>query len=241
MHLRRYYKDITWIFGKLCCQKPRQQGKKRKLTFSGAKGIFTLFYDSGGFAAEKRPDLKRYVRLTDDEAFSLYGTQIRKDFDENEIKPEWVIRTLQESGEYFCDVMCDGSGALLSYAFVLRHKDLFFLDYFATVENKRGCGFGTGMLSYLFGTYDGAWLLEVEDPERARDVREREAMMKRIRFYEHAGAARTVVQVTAFGHPYCLMVKGQDARDASAVTQQYLDVYRSIVGTNLSRVIRVID
>lgn len=241
MHLRRYYKDITWIFGKLCCQKPRQQGKKRKLTFSGTKGIFTLFYDSGGFAAEKRPDLKRHVRLTDDEAFSLYGTQIRKDFDENEIKPEWVIRTLQESGEYFCDVMCDGSGALLSYAFVLRHKDLFFLDYFATVENKRGCGFGTGMLSYLFGTYDGAWLLEVEDPERARDAREREAMMKRIRFYEHAGAARTVVQVTAFGHPYCLMVKGQDARDASAVTQQYLDVYRSIVGTNLSRVIRVID
>ena len=97
------------------------------------------------------------------------------------------------------------------------------------------------MLAYLFGTYDRPWLLEVEDPERAGDALERETMMKRIRFYERAGAERTAVQVTAFGHPYCLMVKGQNAQDAAAVKAQYLDVYRSIVGSNLSRVIRVID
>lgn len=228
-------------FRKTVLSKTASARQKTEIDFFRGGGYIHLVLRQRRYAAEMRSDLKKYARLTDEEAFSLYRRQIRNDFDENEIKPEWVIRTLQESGEYFCDVMRDERGAILSYAFVLKHEDLFFLDYFATVEEERGRGFGTGMLAYLFGTYDGAWLLEVEDPERARDAREREAMMKRIRFYEHAGAARTAVQVTAFGHPYCLMVKGQNARDAEAVREQYLDVYRSIVGSNLSRVIRVID
>ena len=228
-------------FRKTVLSKTASARQKTEIDFFRGGGYIHLVLRQRRYAAEMRSDLKKYARLTDEEAFSLYRRQIRNDFDENEIKPEWVIRTLQESGEYFCDVMRDECGAILSYAFVLKHEDLFFLDYFATVEEERGRGFGTGMLAYLFGTYDGAWLLEVEDPERARDAREREAMMKRIRFYEHAGAARTAVQVTAFGHPYCLMVKGQNARDAEAVREQYLDVYRSIVGSNLSRVIRVID
>ena len=204
--------------------------------------VYSLcFCMSGRSAGEKRNALETYVRLTDGEAVSLYGKQVKKDFPPEEIKPLWVVCAQMESGAYFCDVMRSQSGALLAYAFVMKHEGVFFLDYFAVPEEERAKGYGTKMLVHLFETYDAPWILEVEDPECAKDAEERAYMLTRIRFYEHAGAKRTAVRVVTFGCPFCLMSGGRNTDDKETVKQQYLAVYGAMLGEKLSLRVRVSD
>lgn len=89
------------------------------------------------------------------------------------------------------------------------------LQYFAITPEGRGSGLGSAFLQLLHAEYpEKTWVLEVEDPDAARDMEDRATREKRVRFYQKQGYVMLEhVRYTLFGVSMRIMLRGDAPAD----------------------------
>ena len=125
--------------------------------------------------------------------YALYRTA----FPGSERKPfSRIVKTLrEEKGDVWC---LERRGKFAGLAFTINSPDLVLLDYFAVSRKHRGKGIGTAALVQLMEHYgDCGFLVEIEST--FPDSPDREARLKRKRFYQAAGLEELQVEAILFG------------------------------------------
>lgn len=136
--------------------------------------------------------------LTEKELERLYHEDVYRDFPESEIKPWSVVSDLYGRGLYEPLGYFDGD-KLTAYALqIVPRSGAPLLDYLAVIPEYRGSGVGSAVLSRLRERYHdrGGIMIECEHPDEAPD---RDAALRRLAFYDRAGAVLTDTQVRLFG------------------------------------------
>ncbi|MCR5229368.1 MAG: GNAT family N-acetyltransferase [Solobacterium sp.] len=146
---------------------------------------------------------RKLVLLSKAQIREIYQTLIPADFPPAEIKA-W--RTLSDG---FDEGYYEGYGyykndVLQAYAFLVRiefrDECAYILDYFAVIDEFRGKGTGSGLISALKKLKEGMPLFcEADDPEYAETEEERSVRDRRVSFYKRNGFADTGVHSRVFG------------------------------------------
>lgn len=160
--------------------------------------------------------------MTLDEFRQLYDAHMGDHFPADELKPFYIMEKAVRAGNYFPYGYYE-DGMLLAYTCLIRAENYLLLDYFAVMEEGRGKGTGSEILSVLTGSLkeDESIFLEVEEP-LAQDPAERDLQERRIRFYLRNGALDTAVRADVFHVLYRILTMGgrlreEDAEHAMAV------------------------
>ena len=158
-------------------------------------------------------------RLMQMEEFrKLYDTSMKKHFPPDELKPFSIMEKAVREGNYFPYGYYE-DGECRAYTCLIKNGDFYLLDYFAVMEDGRGKGTGSRILSILKGhlSEKEAVLLEVEEPLAAepdvRDLQER-----RIQFYLRNAAIETGLNAQVFGVRYRILGIGRPLYEEKAQT-----------------------
>lgn len=108
-------------------------------------------------------------------------------FPREERAPFFVIRRRAERKAAVMLAARDG-GEFVGFCYIVTHKKLAYLLYFAVDKSKRGMGYGTAILERLIEIYRGSKLFLAREQldENAENYTER---VNRHRFYLHSGFA----------------------------------------------------
>lgn len=146
-------------------------------------------------------------KLTDKrEIERIYNERMRQDFPPNELKPLRGIFRAWDAGNYDCYVLAENE-EILGYAFFARCGDNYLFDYLAIAKEHRGEGLGTGFLRQLSDCFQKAAciLIEVEDPDFARNDQDRMLRERRLKFYINSGYRLTDVTASVFDVNYQIL------------------------------------
>jgi len=176
---------------------------------------------------------KRNVRRLSDFAQIklLYQQRLKKDFPRNERKPLASMRRSWKNDAYDCYGLFEGD-EILGYAFFVRLKNDYLLDYFAIDVNRRDAGFGSIFLQQVSAclAHANCVIVEVEDPDKAKDAKTRALRERRLQFYVRNGCRETDLTAVVFGADYRIL---EMPAKASHTTEElrliYSDLYRSIL------------
>ena len=135
----------------------------------------------------------------------LYQEVLVHDFPRNELRPLWMFRSLFRKNDYTVLVM-EECGRILAYACIIVDEVASLLDYFAVNKDLRGSGIGSVFLSELKHYLDcDGLIIESEQPDQAKNNKEKETRTKRVSFYEKNGALLSPYHWHAFGVDYHLL------------------------------------
>ena len=179
-----------------------------------------------------------------DEIREIYYVNMVHEFPEEEIKPFSAIDRLLQQGMYVCYGLYDGD-TLEGYAFLVREdgNSSMLLDYYVVLEEYRDQGLGTRFMTMLREKCRGdyaAILVEVENPDYARDDAELASQKRRVGFYERNGFADTGVRVNLFDAEYRILQRLLGEAEAPAAPA--LDsLYRVMLGDAYASRVRYHD
>ncbi len=149
------------------------------------------------------------------QAEKLYEEHLVRDFPEDEVKPFSVIEDAMREGHYLVyAALLDGETA--GYAFLetgeRKGKKIALLDYFAVVSGKRNQGIGSRIMKDLTsGKMEfNCMLVESERVTEDLDEEQKRERLRRIAFYERAGAKKSGVYTYLYGVFYDIMVIAGD-------------------------------
>ena len=133
----------------------------------------------------------------------LYVNCLPKDFPKAEIKPLLTLQRLYQAGEYKPLAFLE-NGELIGYALLIvsEGKNSCLLDYFAVLSRFRSGGRGSQILKLLREYFLGKKhqiLIECEHPDFAPD---RAQALRRLKFYNNAGAKKAEIETKLFGVRY---------------------------------------
>lgn len=161
----------------------------------------------------------------------IYKTRMQKDFAPNELKPLSIIVQAWKKGVYDCYVLTEQE-SILGYAYFLRKDNNYLFDYLAISAEHRGEGLGMVFLRQLADCLQGAdcVVVEVEDPDAARDEEGRILRERRIQFYLRNGYRPTGVRARVFGVDYRILEvpTGREHR-----TEEIAGIYKELYGSIL--------
>lgn len=131
----------------------------------------------------------------------IYDHQLIVDFPENEVKPQYVIENAFAANKYTAYVFEEDSKVKAYASFMWKDKDLLLLDYFAVTRDAgRGGGIGSLFLQELARNIKvKGFIIECEDPEKARDKEEQKIREKRIAFYLRNTVEMTTITANVVG------------------------------------------
>lgn len=161
----------------------------------------------------------------------LYHSRVKKDFARNERKPLRSMRRSWEKNAYDCYGLFN-EDEILGYAFFVRLGKNYLFDYFAIAEEHRDEGLGSVFLRRLT-----AWLkdadcvmVEVEDPDRAKDEESRTTRERRLQFYLRGGWRETELSSVVFGAEYRILeIPTAKAHSAAQLRAIYTELYQSVL------------
>lgn len=172
----------------------------------------------------------RGLRL--DEVRALYANRLARDFPADELKPLSAIEAALAGGGYACCAAVDGE-AILAYAFFVVLEQWTLVDYYAVREDLRDCGIGSRFIRALVaGPLKGmaCALLEVEEPECARNAKERRLRERRLAFYLRNGLRQTGVTASVWHVPYRILeLPLGEPLPAERIRSIYAALYRSMM------------
>ena len=174
--------------------------------------------------------------LTLQEVRDVYHNFVVKDFPRNERKTLKMIEDALERNEYQC-FCAKENDEIQAYAFFVRVKKegqtLLLLDYLSVKKELRDKGVGSWFLQNISKSIlkdaDIA-LLEVDNPDYAKDVEELSIRNRRLKFYLRNGLQDTSVRAWVFGAEYSILeipVLGQHGYEV--VKAAYEALYQSIL------------
>ena len=179
---------------------------------------------------ERGDDSMRLGKLTKAQMEKIYQERMKEDFPPNELDPLEVINESVERGNYECFGLMDGEG-ITGYTFLIKHGEDYLIDYLAIYPEWRKHGLG-GELVRLLGEYlvhAKSIILEVEDPEFARNAVEKEMRAGRLEFYLRRGFRDTGVRVTYFEAPFIILEMEQTrvhtAEEIKALYEMHYKVF----------------
>ncbi len=169
--------------------------------------------------------------LTRSQVRDVYNRLLTGDFPPDEQRPLHLIEKAVEEGKYTCYGGFIGE-RIAAYAFLGKTGKNGLVDYLAVEKSLRNRGWGSRFLQALidgpFREMDSV-LLEVDDPDCAPDLPEREKRLRRLKFYLDNGLTDTGVRTTVYHVEYRILAlpagrvsAGRDALDT------YLAIYRDI-------------
>ncbi len=171
-------------------------------------------------------------RLTDfAQVRTLYHTRLKKDFARNERKPLSAIQHLWDCNAYACYGLFD-ENEVLGYALFVRHENNYLLDYFATAEEHRDKGFGSIFFRQLAVLLADAncIVIEIEDPDQAKDEQTRILRERRLRFYLRSGCVETDLTAMVFGVGYRILeMPVTGAKRTEELRKIYTQIYDSML------------
>lgn len=165
------------------------------------------------------PAYKLHFRhLTEIEIENVYNTEMKTDFQPDELKPLSMIQEALSHGEYDAYGILAEDSNRIGYAFILKLPDVQLLDYFAISAMHRGKGYGTASLRILSEMCrDELLLIETENPDYISD----EMTCRRLQFYLRYGCRDTGVRAEIWGVPYrVLMLAGKYAEKVRITIQK---------------------
>ena len=169
-------------------------------------------------------------KLTDfSQVESLYKSRLVKDFTEDERKPLSSMKESWEKGNYDCYGLFD-SAEIVGYAFFVRNGKYFLLDYFAVKKDRRNEGLGSIFLNQLAVGMEKerCVIVEVEDPDEARNFDEKTLRSRRLRFYLRNGYLETTLKSSVFGVSYLILEASDSVSHAAGdICAAYTDIYRN--------------
>ena len=142
----------------------------------------------------------------------LYANHMFRDFPAPEIKPLSTLKQLLSTGEYVPLAFIE-DGQMIGYTLLIAcdGKNAYLLDYFAVLPQFRSGGRGSRILKYLREHFIGKThqiLIECEHPDFAPD---RAQALRRLRFYNSAGAKKAEIETKLFGVRYLVFALTCDA------------------------------
>ena len=119
---------------------------------------------------------------------TLYQEHIINDFPENE-RPGlkgFQIRIVEKGEQVF---IFEEEGIEKGYIILKTIENYIFVSFLAIFKEQRGSGLGSKLLKELLEKYKEKKriILEVEDPDFAKDKEEEQLRKRRINFYKRAG------------------------------------------------------
>ncbi len=141
-----------------------------------------------------------------------------------------MILRAMEKGIYESLGIFEGD-RLTGYVLLVHLGDEYLLDYFAVFTEYRNGGIGSEALKLLsdYISETAYVVLEVENPEYAKEPQDRELQTRRVGFYLRNGCADTGVRVTCFGVPFILLALGDSRWNAEEIRERYKGFYRKML------------
>ncbi len=170
-------------------------------------------------------------KLDKEMVITLFNERLIKDFTEEEIKPLEVILKAMDDGIYDFLGFYDGEN-IVGYTCLVRVGMNYLVDYVAIYPEQRNKGIGSKMLSQLGEYLTDACLVivEVEDPDHAKDKEEKDLQQRRIEFYKRNGYKDTGLRVKCFGVPFVIMETAESISvENSALWATYQSFYRVVL------------
>lgn len=172
----------------------------------------------------------RLMTLTKDQLSDLYSDRMRKDFPPLELKPLFVMLDAVDKGIYETLGLYDGE-EIVGYSCLVKQGNDYLVDYLAVYPEKRNSGIGSILVKLLSEHIDsaGCFIIEVEDPDYARDDKDRELRVRRKDFYLRNGCFDTGVRAKCFGVEFILLGMGKEKLKKQECWGTYSSIYRSIL------------
>lgn len=144
-------------------------------------------------------------RITYDEAAEIYNEWLVKHFPQNEVKPLINIKNMWDISGYEAYCWYEDN-RLIGYAYMCKNPadDYILLDYLAVVDDYRGKGYGSKILSDLKEIYSGshAVIIETEDLNKAENSEETHERIRRDHFYTKNGIIKSGITATVYSADY---------------------------------------
>ena len=172
----------------------------------------------------------RLMTLTKDQLSDLYNDQMRKDFPPSELKPLFVMLDAVDKGIYETLGLYDGD-EIVGYSCLVKLGNDYLVDYLAVYPEKRNGGIGSILVKLLYDHIDsaGSFIIEVEDPDYARDDEDRKLRIRRMDFYLRNGCFDTGVRAKCFGVEFILLRMGNEKLEKQKCWDTYSAIYRAIL------------
>lgn len=155
--------------------------------------------------------------LSVEQVKKVYHERMTNDFPSDELKPYDMLCKLIEKGLYDCYGIIEND-EIIGYTFLNRLEDRgdYLIDYLATLPDRRNKGLGALILKLLSEKLADADSIigEVENPEYAENIEDKEIQTRRYNFYLRNNFRDTNVRVSCFGVPFILIELG-DSRGKS--------------------------
>ena len=136
----------------------------------------------------------------------IYNHYMKTDFPEAELKPLETIQAMTEAGFYEPYGLYE-EGVLRGYAFFVAGPEYCLMDYYAVLPEDRNSGFGSRFMKMIhrhFREKKGVFF-EVERPDEAPGMDERNTRERRVKFYRKNGLRDTEIRSRVFGVGYQIM------------------------------------
>lgn len=168
--------------------------------------------------------------LTKDQLKELYTDRMRKDFPPSELKPLFVMLDAVDKGIYEALGLYDGD-EIVGYSCLVKQSTNYLMDYLAIISEKRNKGIGSTLLTLLSEYMDGSgnFIIEVEDPEYAKDDEDRKLRVRRMHFYLRNGCIDTGVRARCFGVEFVILKMGKEELVMEEYWNQYSSLYKAIL------------
>lgn len=144
-------------------------------------------------------------KITYDEAAEIYKRWLVKHFPANEVKPLINIKNMWEISGYEAYCLYEDNH-LIGYAYLCQKPsdNYILLDYLAIIDEYRGKGYGSKILSGLKEIYSDlrAVIIETEDLNKAETPAETLERTRRDRFYTGNGIIKSGITATVYSADY---------------------------------------
>lgn len=168
-------------------------------------------------------------KLTIRQIIVVYSRSLKKEFPANERRPLFMIIKGVLAGNYEC-LGAFYKGRLLAYAFFLKNRNDYLLDYLAVFKRYRCKGVGTKVIQAIRKYYKDADSIigEVENPDYADNGEDSERMKRRLDFYLKNACIDTGVRTITFGAHFIIIQlfgKQQSQADMAQIYQRHYKDY----------------
>lgn len=173
-------------------------------------------------------DMVNLRELTKEKITKLYNERMVVDFPPDEQKPLSVILNAFDEGIYKAFGLYENE-AIVGYTCLVKSGRDYLIDYLAIYPDKRNRGIGTTLLKILDGHMAGCGtiLVEVEDPDYAKDEEDRKLRIRRMDFYLRNGCVDTGVRTRCFGVEFIILQMGGSKADKKKIWEKYSSFYRA--------------
>lgn len=147
---------------------------------------------------------------------NVYKDYMINDFPKVELKPLSMIENNITKGRACSYGIFDENDEMVGYSFFMMYKNIVLLDYFATIESKRGTGIGSKALKLITEFFEDKYdaiIIESEDVKFAKNEQDRIIRQRRLNFYEKCGYLITQISSKVYTVEYSIFKNNANISD----------------------------